>query len=174
VEQEIAFGPRNLALDAALAKKLVARSLELVGLTDERLTNPYDLGFSLRKLVALASVLAMEPPVLVLDEPTTGQDSPGIERISSIVEGWANAGRTVIAITHDMEFAARFFGRIVVMRQGEVILDGPPDVVFRPDNEALLASTGLTAPPAARIAARLGLNGVPADAESLIALLARG
>jgi energy-coupling factor transport system ATP-binding protein len=171
VEQEVGFGPRNLRLEPTQIARLVENALRQVGLTDERSTNPYDLGYSLRKLVALASVLAMEPPVLVLDEPTTGQDGPGVRRVGAIVDAWAAADRTVIAVSHDMEFVARHFRRVVVMRQGEIVLDAPPDHVFAPDNAALLASTGLLPPPAARIAARLGLAQASLDAASLLRLL---
>jgi hypothetical protein len=72
-----------------------------------------------------------------------------------------------------MEFAGSHFGRIVVMREGLIVADGPPDVVFAPANRELLASTGLTPPPAARIAALMGLTGVPLDAPSLLAALRR-
>jgi energy-coupling factor transport system ATP-binding protein len=88
----------------------------------------------------------MEPPVLVMDEPTMAQDPGGTRRIGSIVDAWHGAGRTVIAITHDMDFAARHFERIVVMRDGATILDGPPASVFAAANSALLSSTGLRAP----------------------------
>jgi energy-coupling factor transport system ATP-binding protein len=171
VDREVGFGPRNLRLPTADVDRLVEVAVAMVGLTDQRATNPYDLGFSLRKLVALASVLAMEPPILVLDEPTTGQDGPGLERVGSIVDAWAGAGRTVVAITHDMEFAARHFGRVVVMRHGEIVLDDAPGVVFSAQHAELLASTGLRPPPAARIAALLGLDVVPADADELLRLL---
>jgi energy-coupling factor transport system ATP-binding protein len=173
VDREIGFGPRNLRLPSGDVDSLVEVALAMVGLTDERATNPYDLGFSLRKLVALASVLAMESPVLVLDEPTTGQDGPGVARVGSIVDAWAGAGRTVVAITHDMEFAARHFRRVVVMRQGEIVLDDAPGVVFSVQHTGMLASTGLRPPPASRIAALLGLGDVPADADELLRLLAR-
>ena len=159
VESEVSFGAHNIGLDGRLARELVGRALELAGLSKVRQVNPYDLGLSVRKLVALASVLAMEPAVLVLDEPTTGQDGPGVARIGAIVEAYRRAGRTVIAITHDMEFAAAHFGRVVVMRSGEVIADGAPPDILAADNADLLASTGLEPPIAARIGARLGLSG---------------
>jgi energy-coupling factor transport system ATP-binding protein len=159
VEREVSFGAHNIGLDGRLARELVDRALELSGLSKVSQVNPYDLGLSVRKLVALASVLAMEPAVLVLDEPTTGQDGPGVARIGAIVEAYRRAGRTVIAITHDMEFAAAHFGRVVVMRSGEVIADGAPPDILAADNAALLASTGLEPPIAARIGARLGLSG---------------
>jgi len=167
---ELRFGPANLRLPAATIDRLVEAALEATGLADHRLANPYDLGLSERKLVALASVLAMDPAVLVLDEPTTGQDGPGIARIGAIVDAVAAAGRTVVAITHDMEFAAEHFERIVVMRAGEVVLDGSPAEVFAPEQAPLLASTGLEPPVAARIGARLGLGTTPTLAALLAAL----
>jgi energy-coupling factor transport system ATP-binding protein len=171
VEREASFGPRNLGWDAATIRRLVERSLEAVGLTEFAGSNPYDLDLSRRKLVSLASVLAMNPAVLVLDEPTTGQDPLGIERVGAVVRGMRDAGRTVIAITHDMEFAAAEFDRIVIMREGVVIDDGPPGRVLAARNEALLGTTGLTPPPAARLAAALGLDAVPATAPALVQAL---
>ena len=173
VEREVAFGPRNLGVPAATIAERVTDSLTAVGLVGERSTNPYDLDLSRRKLVALAGVLAMDPAVLVLDEPTTGQDADGLARVGAVVEAMEQAGRTVVAITHDMEFAATHFGRIVVMRDGVVVVDGPPEQVFAPAGFELLASTGLTPPPAARIAARMGLDTVTFDAAGLLASLSR-
>src|SRR5438094_10337043 len=89
-------------------------------------TNPYDLGYSRRKLLALASILAMGTPIVVLDEPTTGQDARGIERIHRIVADLSAAGRTVVAISHDMRVVADSFERVVVMRDGRIVLDGAP------------------------------------------------
>jgi energy-coupling factor transport system ATP-binding protein len=172
VDREVAFGPTNLRLQPADVDRLVDQALDLVGLGDVREVNPYDLGLSVRKLVAIASVLAMEPGAVILDEPTTGQDTPGVARVGSIVKAWAGAGRTIVAITHDMEFAARHFQRVVIMRQGEIVFDGRPEVAFSPANAELLESTGLRPPPAARVAALLGLSAVPADADALFALLA--
>jgi energy-coupling factor transporter ATP-binding protein EcfA2 len=173
VERELLFGPRNLRLPSDEIEALVAQALAAIGLDGDRSTNPYDLNVSSRKLVALGSVLAMDPQVLVLDEPTTGQDGPGVRRVGAIVDALAAAGRTVIAITHDMEFAARHFDRIVVMRRGQVVLDGAAGEVVGAANEAVLESTGLARPPAARIASRLGLDAVPPDAQSLLRLLGR-
>ncbi len=115
----------------------------------------------------------MDPAVLVLDEPTTGQDGPGVRRVGAIVDAFAGAGRTVVAITHDMEFAADHFERIVVMRGGAVVADGPPATVFAPDQVDLLRTAGLQPPPAARIGAALGLGSSPTLA-ALLAALAGG
>ena len=175
VEREVAFGPRNLGLDAAAIESHVAAALEATGLTDDRTVNPYDLDLSRRKLVALASILAMDPAIVVLDEPTAGQDADGIGRVGEVVRAARDAGRTVIAITHDMEFAATRFDRVVVMRQGVVVADGTPGEVLAASQTELLATTGLTPPPAARLAAALGLPGGTAlDAPSLLAALGRG
>jgi energy-coupling factor transport system ATP-binding protein len=176
VEREASFGPRNLGRDKATTRDMVERGLEAVGLTDVKATNPYDLDLSRRKLVSLASVLAMNPAILVLDEPTTGQDPVGTARVGAVVRGMRDAGRTVIAITHDMEFAATHFDRVVIMREGKVIADGLPSELLAVPNQALLGTTGLTPPPAARIAAALGLGVVPENAAALVRALlgARG
>jgi len=171
VDREVAFGPRNLGMSTGEIGTVVASSLAAVGLTEEHATNPYDLDLSRRKLVALAGVLAMNPAVLVLDEPTTGQDADGVVQVGAVIDAMRATGRTVIAITHDMEFAATRFARIVVMREGTIIADGTPAVVFAPSNRELLASTGLTPPPAARVAARMHLDVVPVDAAGLLAAL---
>jgi energy-coupling factor transport system ATP-binding protein len=166
--REVAFGPRNLGLAEGDVARLVDQALAAVGLADCADESPYDLGLSDRKLVALASVLAMDPPILVLDEPTTGQDAPGIARVGAIVDTLAAGGRTVVAITHDMAFAARHFGRIVVLRDGLAVADGPPDAVLAAANEQLLASTGLEPPPLAILARQLGLGGVPPETAELL------
>jgi len=172
VDREVAFGPHNLGLVPAVVRLLVDRALATVGLADRAGENPYDLGLSDRKLVALASVLAMDPAVLVLDEPTTGQDAPGIARVGRIVDAWAAAGRTVVSITHDMEFTARHFPRVVVMREGTIAADGPTVSVLSAGNATLLASTGLEPTPLASLAAALGVDGVPATPAALLAMLA--
>jgi energy-coupling factor transport system ATP-binding protein len=172
VRAEVEFGPRNLGLRGATLREAVDASLAAVGLSAEGRTNPYDLGASRRKLLALASVLAMRTPVLVLDEPTTGQDLEGAATVRSVVEAAASYGRTVIAISHDMEFVAKTFPRVVVMAAGRVVLDGPPESVFAETSWETLRSTFLEPPLAARVGARLGLGSTPTDGE-LIAALAR-
>ena len=130
VEREVAFGPRNLGFAADRTAALVDAALAATGLDGERTTNPYDLDPTGRKLVALAAVLAMDPAILVLDEPTTGQDPAGVARVRAIVDAWRAAGRTVIAITHDLAFAAAAFGRVLVLRDGALVDDGPPERVL--------------------------------------------
>jgi energy-coupling factor transport system ATP-binding protein len=174
VDDEVEFGPRNLGRSGAELRDAVGAALEATGLTDERRTNPYDLGGSRRKLLALASVLAMQTPVIVLDEPTTGQDARGVARVRHIIANVAGEGRTVIAISHDMRFVAETFERVVVMRSGRVILDGTPSEAFAAGAWELLASTHLEPPLAARVGERLGFGATPTDASVIESLTAEG
>ena len=173
VRAEVAFGPRNLGRRGAELDAVVERALAIVGLTGDEDTNPYDLGFSRRKLLALASILAMETPIVILDEPTTGQDARGISRVQKIVADLSAAGLTVIAISHDMRFVAESFQRVVVMRAGRIVLDGAPQGVFAEEAWPTLASTFLEPPLAARVGARLGLGPTPTEAALVSALAAQ-
>jgi energy-coupling factor transport system ATP-binding protein len=170
VSAEVAFGPRNLGVRGKELDRRVAEALETVGLETEAATNPYDMGYSRRKLLAIASVLAMRTPVLILDEPTTGQDARGVARVRDVVARAALEGRTVIAISHDMRFAAECFGRVVVMRAGRVALDGSPVQVFDAGRWAELRATYLEPPLPAVVGARLGLGSTPTE-EGLVAAL---
>ena len=172
VRAEVEFGPRILGRGDADVAAAASAALEAVGLTAHADDNPYDLGYSRRKLLSLASVLAMGTPVVVLDEPTTGQDARGVERIRGVVEAIAAEGRTVIAISHDMRFVAETFRRIVVMGAGRVLLDGSPAEVFGEPAWPTLRSTYLEPPLAARAGARLGLGATPTEA-SLVGAVAR-
>ncbi|MGZ8512658.1 MAG: energy-coupling factor ABC transporter ATP-binding protein [Candidatus Limnocylindria bacterium] len=170
VRAEVEFGPRNLGRSKAELAAAVDAALGATGLIREERTNPYDLGGSRRKLLALASVLSMRTPVLVLDEPTTGQDARGVELVRSVIEAVAAEHRTVIAISHDMRFVADTFERVVVMRAGSVILDGPPATVFAREAWEALGSTFLEPPLAALVGDRLGLGSTPTDATLIGAL----
>ena len=173
VRAEVAFGPRNLGLGQADKDAAVERALATVGLVGDEATNPYDLGFSRRKLLALASILAMETPIVILDEPTTGQDARGIDRVQRIVADLSASGRTVIAVSHDMRFVAESFERVVVMRAGQIVLDGTPAEAFAEAAWPTLASTYLEPPLAARVGARLGLGATPTETALVGALTDR-
>ena len=173
VRAEVEFGPRILGRSKAEIATAVDAAIEAVGLTGQETTNPYDLGFSRRKLLALASVLAMGAPVVVLDEPTTGQDARGTVRIQGIVADLVAAGRTVIAISHDMRFVAESFERVVVMAGGRISLDGTPAEVFAETAWPALADTYLEPPLAARVGARLGLGSTPTETALVDTLAAR-
>lgn len=155
VEEEVRFGAVNLGYDAATVDRLVNEALALLRLEDVRRANPFDLGLSERKRVAIASVVAMDTPVVVLDEPTGGQDAPGVVLLGRLVDELAARGKTVITITHDVEFAAAHADRVIALHQGRVLLDGPPAQVFR-EVEAL-ARTYVRPPTVTEIGLRLGL-----------------
>ena len=173
VEGEVAFGARNLGLRGAELDDSVRTALESVGLAAEQRTNPYDLGFARRKLLTIASVLAMNTRIVVLDEPTTGQDARGVRTIEGIIGGLTATGRTVVCISHDLRFVAETFERVVVMRGGRIILDGPPRDVFSESNWEALRSTNLQPPYAARVGAALGLGSTPTQRDVVEALAAR-
>ena len=174
VATEVAFGPRNLGLSGPALDERVGAALADVGLDGEAVSNPYDLGYSRRKLLALASILAMRTPILVLDEPTTGQDARGVGRVRDVVASAVAEGRTVIAISHDMRFVAECFDRVVVMRAGRVVLDGTPELVFGESAWPELRAADLEPPRAAVAGARLGLGSTPTDAALVAELVAAG
>jgi energy-coupling factor transport system ATP-binding protein len=170
---EVAFGARNAGLRGGALETSVDGALEAVGLTAAADTNPYDLGYSRRKLLALAGILAMGTPVVVLDEPTTGQDARGVARIRQVVAALADAGRTVVTISHDMRFVAETFERVVVMGEGRVLLDGTPAQVFAAAAWPTLRSTFLEPPLASRVGARLGVGSTPTEPALVEALSGR-
>jgi energy-coupling factor transport system ATP-binding protein len=174
VRREVEFGPRNLGLRDRALDDAVTAALTAAGLADAADANPYDLGFSRRKLLGIASILAMGTPIVVLDEPTTGQDARGVARVEAIVAGLAAAGRTVLAISHDMRFVAECFERVIVLRAGRLVLDGTPAEVFAPEQAEVLASTYLEPPAAARVGAAMGLGSTPTVDSLVSALRSRG
>ncbi|MCR5007320.1 MAG: ATP-binding cassette domain-containing protein [Oribacterium sp.] len=130
VIEEVMFGPLNIGMTKEEAEAHAHDALKIVGLDDCCQKNPYDLELSDRKLVAIASVLAMNPDVLILDEPTIAQDHRGKEKIKEIIRSETSKGKLVIAILHDMDFVAETFDRVIAMAHGEVLLDGTPEEIF--------------------------------------------
>jgi energy-coupling factor transport system ATP-binding protein len=158
VQEEISFGPRNLGYEAGKVNELVEDSLSMTELLDQKETNPYDLSPTWRKMVALASVVAMDTPVVIFDEPTTGQDAASVARIANVIAALRGQGKTVIAITHDIDFCAENFERIIALGQGKILLDGPSQEVL--GQEETLALTYVDPPQLTRLGKRLGLPGV--------------
>ena len=130
VMDEILFGPLNIGMDSERAKKEAERALELTGLTGKEKENPYDLELYERKMTAIASVLAMDTDVLILDEPTIAQDWKGRQIIGGIIRSLSERGKLVIAILHDMDFVAENFERVIIMAHGQVMADGTAKEVF--------------------------------------------
>jgi energy-coupling factor transport system ATP-binding protein len=157
---EVSFGPRCLGWNAARIEQATGAALAQLELTALADRHPYDLGFGQRKLAALAAVLAMETPIVVLDEPTTGQDDRGARLVGAVVDALAAAGRTVVAVAHDIDFCAEHFARVIVMSQGRVLADGPAAAVLA--EASLLAETDVESPQLVRLAQALKLEARPA------------
>lgn len=136
VIDEVLFGPLNIGMDEKRACEKAKQALEMTGLLDKAEENPYDLELNERKLVAIASVLAMDTDVMILDEPTIAQDVNGRRMIGEIIRKLRKEGKLVIAILHDMDFVAEYFERVVIMAKGKILADGTPDEAFSQD-EAL-------------------------------------
>lgn len=166
VRADVEFGPRNLGLPAAEITARATAALETVGLADQAGQHPLHLSLSERKRVALAGVLAMGTGIVVLDEPTTGQDARGVAMIAGVVESLAVQGRTLLAISHDMDFCAEHFDRVVVMAQGRVLADGDPRAVFG-ESDAL-RQAAVEPPQLFRLADRLGWRRRPLRAEEFV------
>ncbi len=156
VKDEIEFGIRVLGLDEARVKESSEWAAEMCGLTEFWEENPYNLPLSIRKFVTIASVLAMDEKVLVLDEPTAGQDLCGIQRLENILRKLKEKGTTVITITHDMEFVVNNFDKIFVMAHKNLLKIGNATEVFREDE--LLKESMLKKPYISQLASELGIQ----------------
>jgi energy-coupling factor transport system ATP-binding protein len=153
VAEELAFGPRNLGLEPKEVDRRVAEVAATFGLTDHLAEHPYRLGYPIRKLVGIASVVAMRPSILVLDEPTTGQDHRTSDGIRAVLGDVRDAGTTIVCVTHDMELVAALADRLVVMREGRLAADGTPRAVFA--DTATMAATRLRPPQITRLSMAL-------------------
>ena len=154
VLDEVMFGPLNIGMDPERAKSEAKKALELTGLAGKEGENPYDLEMYERKMTAIASVLAMDTDVLILDEPTIAQDWRGRRIIGSIIRSLTERGKLVIAILHDMDFVAENFERVIVMAHGTVLADGRAEEVF--EQEEALKKACLQKPYVMQLCSRLG------------------
>lgn len=153
---EVSFGPRNLGYAKEKMDDLVKRALSLTELSDKTETNPYDLSPTWRKMVALASIIAMDTPIVIFDEPTTGQDAVNVGRIAQVIAELKREGKTVITITHDIDFCAENFDRVIALSKGQVLLDGVAHDVL--GQEETLAQTYVDPPQLTRLGKALGLK----------------
>jgi energy-coupling factor transport system ATP-binding protein len=147
IEKDIAFGPRNLALGEEEIHKRVIKAMNMVGLEYEiyKDKSPFELSGGQKRRVAIAGVVAMEPKVLILDEPTAGLDPKGRDEILvQIQKLHKEYGMTIVLVSHSMEDVAKVANRVIVMNSGEIILDGEPKEVFK--ESEVLESVGLAVP----------------------------
>lgn len=170
VAEDVAFGPRNQGLSAAEVERRVTHALDLVGLADRRDASPFELSGGQQRLAAIAGVLAMEPELLVLDEPTAGLDPRGRARLRALMADLAAHGVTLLQVTHSMEDAARA-DHVVVLDQSHVLAAGTPAEVFCPANEQQLTAVGLGLPRPLAYACEHALDARPLTLEALVAAL---
>ena len=160
VYKDISFGPRNMGLDEKEVERRVLEAAEFVGLTREQLlVSPFDLSGGQKRRVAIAGVLAMEPEVLILDEPTAGLDPTGREGILANIENYRQArNATVMMVSHSMNDVARLTDRLLVMRDSRLAMDGTPEQVFARAEELL--SYGLDIPEITQVFLQLRQKGL--------------
>ena len=162
---DVAFGPKNLGCDREQAEQQAREALALVGLPEECYEmSPFELSGGQKRKAAIAGVLAMNPEVLILDEPTAALDPYGRDEILSILEDLHRKKNiTILLVSHSMDEVARFAQRIIVMDKGEILMDGTPADIFRRHKE--LEEIGLAAPQAMYIMKELKEYGLPVDTE---------
>ncbi|MCK5388534.1 MAG: ABC transporter ATP-binding protein [Candidatus Izimaplasma sp.] len=155
---EIAYNPRYRKLPESKVKELVEDAAALCGLTKYLKTNPYDLPFGLRKFVTIACVIAMGSEYIILDEPTAGQDLDGLKLQGDIITELIKRNKTVITITHDMEFVIDNFERIIVMADKKIVTDSNPHNVFWDFD--VLETASLKQPSICKLGNELGITDI--------------
>jgi len=161
VEEEISFALRNFGFEETTVENRVTWALNLLGLAQYRKTSPFMLSGGERKRVALASVLAWNPEILILDEPTIGQDYQQKEKLRQFVLQMRTQRKTVIIVTHDVEFVAECNPRILLMREGKIIADGEARAILtKPD---ILEQASIVPPQIAQIFLQLPELNLPND-----------
>jgi energy-coupling factor transport system ATP-binding protein len=169
VKAEVSFGPRVLGRSPEETERAVARAIERCGLAGNESVHPHDLGLVERKWVAIASALAIDPPVVVLDEPTLGQDTASRRRLSELVTELSDEGKLILVVTHDMDFVGEACPRTVVLTHGRVRHTGPTAAAF--EDESMIAEAGLEPPHVTLLARALGLPTVVNESGLLAHLL---
>lgn len=163
VYKDIAFGPGNMGLSKEEIDRRVREAAGFVGLTEEQLqVSPFDLSGGQKRRVAIAGVIAMEPEVLILDEPTAGLDPVGREGVLENIQAYRKAkNATIMMVSHSMNDVARLTDRLLVMNGSKLAMDGTPDQVFR--RAAELLEMGLDIPEVTRVFLRLKQMGLPVE-----------
>jgi energy-coupling factor transport system ATP-binding protein len=161
VEEEIGFGLKNFGFRTEIIEERVTWALNLLSLTEYRKTSPFLLSGGERKRVALASVLAWDPQTLILDEPTIGQDHEQKEKLRQFILQLQTQKKTVVTVTHDVEFVAECNPRVVLMKEGKIVADGEGKKILT--DPALLEISSIVLPQIAQVFARLSSLGLPKD-----------
>jgi len=164
IRKDIAFGPKNMGLSDEEVERRVLRAADFVGLDRALLEqSPFDLSGGQKRRAAIAGIIAMEPDVLVLDEPAAGLDPAGREAIfSNIAEYRRACGNTVVIVSHSMEDMAKYCDRLIVLSEGKVFMEGSRDEVFAQAEK--LSSVGLDVPQITKLMLILKQEGMDVDA----------
>jgi len=164
VYKDISFGPKNMGLDADEIDRRVRQAASFVGLTEKQLSaSPFDLSGGQKRRVAIAGVIAMEPEVLILDEPTAGLDPEGREEILANIQAYRKAkNATIMMVSHSMSDMARVADRLLVMNRARLAMDGTPETVFAHAQE--LVDMGLSIPDVTKVFLRLQKLGLSVPA----------
>lgn len=165
VREEVAFGPRNLGLSPGQVSALVQAALNRFDLLAVADRPPAILSYGLRRRVTLAAAAAMDPPVLVLDEPTVGLDARGLDETFEWLAELRAKGRTILLVTHDMDVVARHADRVIVLNRGKILADGHPSDVFQ--QVEVLEQASLYPPPLTALAQALHTYGLRGDTLTL-------
>jgi energy-coupling factor transport system ATP-binding protein len=161
VEEEIAFGLKNFGFKEDVVSNRVTWALNLLDLSKYRNTSPFMLSGGERKRVALAAILAWDPKIIVLDEPTIGQDYAQKDRLRQFVVQLNSQGRTVIMVTHDVEFVADCNPRVIVMSNGRIIADGSAGKILT--DHGTLSKASIIPPQMTQLFNRLSELNLPQD-----------
>ncbi len=167
LHEEVAFGPRNLGIPKDEIEQRVARFLDLFELTKYKTQSPFLLSGGERKRLALASVLCVDPSILILDEPTQAQDAIQKQKLLDFIASFRNPDHTLLLVTHDVEFAVKAVDRLLILSNGQLIADGTPRQIL--SNLPILKQARLLPPQLTQFAHRLAehISGFPTDIISL-------
>lgn len=157
VRSEVSYMPKHLKMEDEEVIRRIRWAMELTGVRQYQKINPLDLPYPIRKFVTIAAVIAMEPRYVILDEPTAGQDLKGIKILEKLLDELQQRGISVITITHDMEFVANNFERVIAMANKEIIADNNAKEIFW--NQNILDESKIKKPQIAEVAERLGIAG---------------
>lgn len=161
VYDEVAYGPKNLGFSNQKLKDSVKKALEVTKLTDKKDEYPFTLGRGERQRLAIASVISMGSPILIVDEPTTGLDTKGMEHIMNFLTSWNEQGHTILVVTHDIEMVAKYVPKTIVMANGEIIANGETRTVL--NNKEILEKAYVKQPQIMRMGSVLSGLGIRQD-----------
>ncbi len=163
---ELIFGPRNIGMDKKKIQSIAMEILDLLELKDQKNFHPHDLGLPQRKLLSIGSVLTMDTPIVVLDEPTLGQDYQGKQVVSHLIRWLEKKNKTIISISHDIDFCCDYFNRFLIMTAGEIVFDGNTENLLR--EEDLLTKAHLSLPHLTRLSNALCFNKPVANMQAFL------